>query len=249
MLFQGVGLVQSDEAETQRIRGHAPGHRRPCIGRHCTARVVSAAVGAPIQDLREQRVSGDRGIGHQPNAGNRTLIERRRSERALGKQADLGTQAALAGCDVEQLQEGAVTHHDLSRERVGLGQQTGEVAAKQDLVGLANIDQPRWQVVRMRRQDRLAENPAPQVGLLARSLPCGNGALQHLLAAPCDGHGRDAGASSSSETNEIASIHDALPSGEASTALNLGLTHETMCSATHPAIACRRIENAPNSIR
>jgi len=45
--------------------------------------------------------------------------------------------------------------------------------------------------------------------------PCGNGALRHLLAAPCDGRRREAGTAGSSRANEIASIHDASPSWEA----------------------------------
>ncbi|MCU0928626.1 MAG: hypothetical protein MUE62_05380, partial [Burkholderiaceae bacterium] len=91
--------------------------------------------------------------------------------------------AALARREVEQLEERALAHHDLARERVGLGQQALAVDAQHDLTRRAQVDEPRLQVVRVRREDRVGEHPAAQVGLGAGAVPRRHRVGRHLRRA------------------------------------------------------------------
>ena len=131
MPLQHLGPVQPDEGEAQGNRSGAVSHRLPSFGRHRPSEVIAAAVRSPIHDLGEERVFANRGVHRQANAGDRVPVELVRPERTFREQRHLGLQTALARCDVEQFQERAVAHHDLARERIGLGQQTVEVAAQQ----------------------------------------------------------------------------------------------------------------------
>ena len=126
---------------------------------------------------------------------------------AFRKQLDLGAQAAFARGDVQQFEEGAVAHHDLPRERVSLGQQAGEIAAQQDLVRRAQIHEPGLQVVRVRRQNRVAEDPAARIRLRRGALPSLDGRRGHARVAPGEaGRCRDHHASAH-DPNEGATFH------------------------------------------
>ena len=130
-----VGLLRADEAEAQRVaaspRRPWPARRRPApvapgrrrcgwCGASGSARTAGPWARAASATRRMRR--------HRPR------VQLVRAEGAFGKERDLGALAALARGDVQQLDEGAVAHHDLARVRVGLGQQALQVAAQQDLV-------------------------------------------------------------------------------------------------------------------
>lgn len=56
------------------------------------------------------------------------------------------------------------------REGIAFGHQTGQVAAPKDHAQRAQVHQPKKEVVRRRYQDRVAEDPAPQIRLIAEPI-------------------------------------------------------------------------------
>ena len=68
--------------------------------------------------------------------GKKVIAEVERA--VVGKRGllEMVMSAALAGGQIQQLDEGAVAHHDLARERVGLRQQALRIAAQHDLAGV-----------------------------------------------------------------------------------------------------------------
>ncbi len=152
-------------AQAGRRTGRRDGLHRLRLG---GARRVGRAVGVAPEDLREQRVGPHAGVGHQPHTRRGVVGVRRRGrcarvERAVRKHLHLGAQALLQRGQVQQFEEGALAHEDLARVRVGLGQQARAVAVEPDLARRVQIHQPRLQVVRMRRQDGVRQQPAAHV--------------------------------------------------------------------------------------
>jgi hypothetical protein len=153
--------------------------------------------------LREERVARHGRVGHELHAGHRSPIGFVGREGALREDRRLRPQATLAQRHLQELQEGALAHHDLARPGVGFGQQAGQVAVERDLVGLAQVDAPGLQVVRVRRQQRMGHGPAARVGLSCGVAPGGGGGVRQGRAA-AGGSDDDAAAG---ECDEGSTLH------------------------------------------
>jgi hypothetical protein len=97
-------------------------------------------------------------------------VHRARLELAKGEQRDLGAQALLARGEFQHLQEGTLAHHHLAMPGIGLRQQTARATVEKegDLARGLEVHQPGLQVVRMRGEDRVGQDPAPYIGLIGR---------------------------------------------------------------------------------
>jgi hypothetical protein len=208
------GWSASGKAEAQRMGLHRVGHGLPGVGAYRPRQVVGARL------VWRFRICANSGSFATAASGTRRIratgrwSSRSGAEGAFGEQRDLGALAALARRHVQQLDEGAVAHHDLARVRVGLGQQALQVAAQQDLPRHAQVHHPGLQVVRMRRQDRVAQDPAAQVGLVARALPGRHGLGRH-------GHRAAAGYCGCSEDHPAACDADETTTVHAANSLSL----------------------------
>ncbi len=109
-----------------------------------------------------------------------------------------------------------MAHHDLARQGIGLRQQPVQVASQQNFVGRAQVGHPGLQVVRVRRQNRIAQQPAShillRVGVATRPLPGFDRFRRHARAAgsqPGRRHGGRGNGTAASNANEVATLHGA----------------------------------------
>jgi hypothetical protein len=211
---QPLRRLAADPTQADRVRCQRRRHRLPGRLGHRPRQVIGLAVGVTPEHLREQRVGGDGVVGPQSHARHRPCVELVGVEHPLREQRDLGPLSTLSRRQVQQFEKGAVAHHDLARERVGLGQQARQVAAQLDLAFAAQVHQPGLQVVRVRRQDRVRQHPASQVGLGARAGPGRQGGCRNsaVTCAQRGGGGQDGTAPE--QADEGTTMHGIAPGCE-----------------------------------
>jgi len=117
------------------------------------------------------------------NPRNRATVDLRGIELAVGEQRDIRAQPPFPRRHIQQLQKGAMAHHDLPRIRIGFGKQAAEIAIQRYLVRLPQIDQPGLQVVRVRGKDRVAHQPFADAHVPGRPSPGGEGFVGDLARA------------------------------------------------------------------
>ena len=212
VLLQGLRLVGADKAEAQRVRLHRIGHGLPGCGRHRRApgRRRCGWCGA----------SGSaRTAGPWPRSasGTRRMRATGRPSTCCGPKAPSGKSVISARWPRSRAARSSSSRKVpwlimIWREYGSVsGSSRVAVAAQHDLARLAQVHQPGLQVVRMRRQDGVAQHPAAQVGLVARALPGGHGLRRHGAGAAADAGRGSHHHAPAGDANELATMHVQTP--------------------------------------
>ena len=135
--------------------------RRPRPAGRCRSRPWRCAGAAAASNSGSRRPARRRRVQAMRATGRSS--SRARRELAFGKERDARLEAALAQGQRQRFEEGALADDDLAEPRIGLGQQPLAVDPEDDRVRLAQVDLPGLPVVRVRREDGVAEGPAAQV--------------------------------------------------------------------------------------
>ncbi len=212
-----------------RVAGHgrlfAPGDQSQCHGqafRTVTHRLqsggircaglVHALVRVAAEHLRKQRVGLHLRIAHQPDAGRGAGVGGLGAVFTLGEHRHLGAVAALAGRQVQHLDESALAHHQLARKRVGLRQQARHVHAQHDGVRRVQVHQPRLQIVRVGCQQGVRQNPTADVQAVGWGGPRSNRFGRHaVVAAGQAAHGGGGDESAACDAQHLSSVHGGAP--------------------------------------
>ena len=88
-----------------------------------------------------------------------------RNRLALLKQRGIHSQSALGSGNTCQFQEAPKSDGDLAIERISLRQSPVEIAGDDSLVLTDELDLPGLAIVRVGRQDRMAKDVEPGVGV------------------------------------------------------------------------------------
>ena len=212
-----------------RVAGHgglfAPGDQAQCHGQTLDAvthglqgsgvgraGLVNTLVGVAKEHLRKQGVGLHLRVAHQPDAGRGPRVGGLGAVFAFGEHRHLGAVAALAGCQVQHFDEGALADHQLTGERIGLGQQARHVHAQHDGVRRVQVHQPRLQVVRVGCQQGVRQHPTADLQAVGRGVPGRNRfGRQTAVAAGQAGHGGGGDESAACDAQHLSSVHGGAP--------------------------------------